>query len=228
MKQKTEGLVLGAGLGERIGKGPKAFLRLRGKSLLRMAVEAQYSHVRRVIAAVPPSHLAEAVAVVGELAEVIEGGQTRQESVERLLDYSTAPLLVLGEVCRPLASSDLVRTIRDKAHSEGAAVPFIAPHHPVALAEDGWIVRSFEKDQVLLPQSPQGFQRELLERACEAAKANGNQRQGTWQLLQDAGIPIRAVPGEERNIKITTPLDWEIARCVVAEAVSQRIKQNVD
>ena len=81
IKQETEGLVLGAGIGERIGDGPKAFFRLRGKSLLRIAIEAQYPHVRRVIAAVPPAHVAEAVRDVGHLAAIIEGGETRQESV---------------------------------------------------------------------------------------------------------------------------------------------------
>ncbi len=227
IRQETEGLVLGAGLGERIGEGPKAFFRLRGKSLLRMAIEAQYPHVRRVIAAVPPAHVADAVKDVGHLAAIIEGGETRQESVERLLDYSSAPLLVLSEVCRPLATSDLVRAVRDAAHAEGAAVPFTTPHHPIALADDGWTNQAYNKEQLLLPQTPQAYRRALLLRAIKFAKANNLQMPSTFQLLQAAGIPVRVVPGEEHNIKITTPLDWEIARRVISVKRRQRVKKNV-
>ena len=135
---------------------------------------------------------------------------------------------MLGEVARPLATSDLVRAVRDAAHAEGAAVPFTTPHNPIAVADDGWTNQTYNKEQLLLPQTPQGYRRTLLLQAYKAAKAGGVQLPSTFQLLQAAGIPIRVVPGEERNIKITTPLDWEIARRVISVRRRQRVKNNVD
>ena len=118
--ESVEGLVLAAGLGTGVGEGPKAFLRLKGRSLLRMTVDGLLPHVDRVIVAVPPSHMAEALAEVGDVATVIEGGETRQDSVERVVDASAAPVLLLSEVCRPLFSGELVRKVRDLAPVHGS------------------------------------------------------------------------------------------------------------
>ncbi len=202
--ESVEGLVLAAGLGTGVGEGPKAFLRLKGRSLLRMTVDGLLPHVDRVIVAVPPSHMAEALAEVGDVATVIEGGETRQDSVERVVDASAAPVLLLSEVCRPLFSGELVRKVRDLAPVHGVAVPFVAPHFPIALRDGESSSQSLEPEQVLLPQFPQGYTRALMLQACEHGRRDGIWRRSTWQLLQETGVPIWVVEGEARNIKITT------------------------
>lgn len=219
LKQRCEGLVLAAGAGERLGLGPKAFLRLNDKSLLRLAVETLAPHVCKVICAVPAAHLEQARQDVADIAQVIEGGKTRQDSVEKLLVASTADLVLLSEVSRPLASETLAEKIRNSAAQYGVAVPFTHPPFPIAIAKGDKTEDLLKKDQALLPQTPQGFKRDILEKALSNAKQKGIQTNSTWQLVQVLGEPVHVVEGEEQNLKITTPQDWLFIQALAGQTV---------
>ena len=71
----------------------------------------------------------------------------------------------------------------------------------------------------MLPQAPQAFYREILEQAYQKALKNGVEDQSTLELVLRLGIKVLLVPGEELNIKITTPLDWEMANKVIAPSI---------
>ena len=212
MPDNSVAVVPAAGVGERLGLGPKAFLDLGDRTLIEHVVETLSACVPRVIVAVPESQLGMARDLLGTATTVIAGAETRQATVARLFQATTETLVVIHDVTRPFASAALVRSVLAAATEYGAAAAMMHPPIPVGVVRDGKIQASYDRTQVMFPQSPQAFRRPLLQQALDHAARSGIERQTTWQLLQSMGTEIAVVPGEEWNIKITTHQDWEIAR----------------
>lgn len=216
---RSVAIVPAAGRGERLGLGPKAFLELDGRTLLARVVDTLHGCVDRIIVAVPTEQVADAHRQTGGRAEVIAGSDTRQATVARLFHVTTEELVLIHDVTRPFASTGLIRHVIAAADEHGAAAAMIHPPIPVGVVDDGLIADSHDRTAVMLPQSPQAFRRPVLAAALAHAAANNVERQTTWQLVTAMGKVIAAVPGEERNIKITTALDWDIARHVIWPAL---------
>lgn len=208
-------IVPAGGIGERLGLGPKAFLQVNGRTLLQQVTGRLRLCVPRIVVGVPDTCMADARRLLADSVEIIRGGETRQSTVERLFRHTTESLVLIHDVTRPFASVNLMRRVLEAAAATGAAAAMTAPPIPVATVSGGIIRQSFDRTEVMLPQSPQAFRREVLQQALDHARAERMERQTTWQLVEAAGGRIMVVPGEESNIKITTVLDWEIAQRVI-------------
>jgi 2-C-methyl-D-erythritol 4-phosphate cytidylyltransferase len=208
-------LLNAAGSGIRLGLGPKAFLKLGGCTLVRMAAQTLTTCVEHALVGVPVDYVAAAREELKGLAEVFPGGATRQDTVRLLLLKSNEPIVVVHDVTRPFASPALIRGVIAAARLHGAAGAFVPSHVPAALCTDGLVTGYLHREQVLLPQSPQAYRREVLESAYRNAADKGLCEQTTWQLVLRDGGRLHPVSGEDRNIKITVPFDWELARLLV-------------
>src|SRR5688572_21099768 len=92
-------LVLGAGMGVRMGMGPKAFLTYSGTTLLERAAAAVAPYASEIIVGVRDEDAAKTRELfAGQNVKVAVGGATRQETVSRLLRHATRPLVLLHEV----------------------------------------------------------------------------------------------------------------------------------
>jgi len=178
-------------------------------------VDTLAAQVSRIVVGVPVEDVGRARDLLPGSIEVIEGGATRQETVERLVQSTTEPLILIHDVTRPFASGELMGRVLGAAAEHGAAASMMHPPIPVGRVSAGWVVQSLDRNDVMLPQSPQAFRRDMLEHAIAEGHRHGWERQTTWQLVEMSGARIAAVQGEETNIKITTTMDWEIARLVV-------------
>lgn len=208
-------LIPAAGYGTRLGLGPKAFLEIGGASLLRRVCTALSRHVDRIIVGAPPDCLDRARREVGERAEICPGGETRQETVKLLLDRATEDFILIQDVARPFASPRLTRRVMEAARKHTVVVAAGQSSVPVCGAADGYIEKIIVADSAVLPQSPQAYSRRVLDRVLRrAAKKNVN-AQSIWELVVESGEAVKIVPGEETNIKITTPLDWKMATDVI-------------
>lgn len=203
-------LIPAAGRGERLGFGPKVFLPLNGEPLVVWLVRKAMGMAAEVIVAVPPEHLDRLCTLCPD-CRAIEGGATRQASVARLVEASTRPWLLLQDVARPFASADLMRAVVEAARDTGAAGAFLRPEVPIARVQDGYVLEDFRPDQVGIFQAPQAFKRSLLVKVLEQAAERGWTEQSTLQLVLRAGLPVRTVPGEKTNLKLTTEEDLELA-----------------
>ncbi len=204
-------LIPAAGLGERLALGPKALLELAGKPLLTWVTRKALQLSDDVIVAAPPGYLDQ----FQELCpgcHCIEGGSTRQQSVANLLDTSTREWVIIADVARPFASSELFHTVLAKARQTGAAGAFLKPDVPVALLDHDQVVQDFQRSEVGIFQAPQAFARKLLSDVHAEANQHNWQEQSTLQLVLRAGKSVGAVPGEKTNIKLTTPEDWQLAQ----------------
>jgi len=210
------GLVPAAGLGTRLGLGPKAFLSIGGTTLVNRVVNTLTACVGRVLVGVPHSYLDKAIFELGGVAEVYSGGASRQSTIYSLLQKCTERIILIHDVNRPFASSALVLKVIYRARRHGVAAAFTPASIPLARYKDGFVISSIPSHEAMVPQAPQAFHRDILERAYQNAFKNGIEDQTTLELVLRLGVKVFVVEGEETNIKITSPLDWEIANKVIA------------
>jgi 2-C-methyl-D-erythritol 4-phosphate cytidylyltransferase len=205
-------LVPAAGLGERLGLGPKAFLMLNGRPLLAWVADKVSRVAREVILALPEKHLEEARSLCPNCI-CISGAATRQDTIAELVRVSSRNILLIQDLARPFASERLLRDVCLTAKAHGIAGAFYSPGVPVArVSEDGWVRESYLAKDCAIFQSPQAFRRDLLQSVLASTAEYHWRSQSTIELAIRAGIPVRVVPGEVQNLKITTPEDWRLGQ----------------
>ncbi len=203
-------LIPAAGIGERLGLGPKAFLELGGKPLVSWLAQKALKVAAEVLIAAPPGHLDRMIALCPG-CRCIQGGPNHQETVARLVEVSTKPRLLVQLVARPFVTARLMRAVAAAAGETGAAGAFLELEVPTARIQGGFVVHAFRRDEIGVFQAPQAFDRDLLSGVLAEAAVQGWLEQSTLQLVLRAGLPVRVVPGEKTNLKLTTVEDWKLA-----------------
>jgi 2-C-methyl-D-erythritol 4-phosphate cytidylyltransferase len=230
---RVAAIVPAAGRGERLGPGaPKALRLLGGVPMLVHAVRAlaRARLVDVVVVAAPPGDEAEVRGVldayeVSTEVRVTTGGATRQESVRRALE-SLAPdvdVVLVHDAARPLAPSQLVDdVVQAVAHGAEAVVPALPVADTVKRVEDGRVVETVSREGLYAVQTPQGFARELLTKAHEAAVIDGFAGTDDAGLVERIGGAVTVVPGHPEAAKVTRPTDLALAEHVLQERLARR------
>jgi 2-C-methyl-D-erythritol 4-phosphate cytidylyltransferase len=150
------------------------------------------------------------------------GGPTRAETVRNALAQVPREYewVAVHDAARPLASTGLIARVLAAAKERGAAVPAL-PVVPTVKQADGplpaKVRQTFPRQSLWAVQTPQVMRRAALEKAYAACALPLEQVTDEAQLLELAGHDVWLVPGEERNLKITTPQDLLVARALLAE-----------
>ncbi|MDB9439211.1 2-C-methyl-D-erythritol 4-phosphate cytidylyltransferase [Dolichospermum lemmermannii CS-548] len=220
-------LIPAAGSGKRMGADRnKLLLQVRSKPLIAwtlLAAEAASSISWIGIVSQPPDW-DDFKSIIADLKlkktiVFIPGGSTRQESVYNGLQAlpTNAGQVLIHDGARCLATPELFNACSEAIlHCSGliAAVPV---KDTIKVVDDNDIIKNTpERKQLWAAQTPQGFDVKLLKQ-CHAEGV----RQG-WEVTDDAalfekcGIEVRIVPGEETNLKITTPQDLAIAEFILS------------
>lgn len=215
----TAALIPAAGSGTRLGMGPKAFVEVGGKSLLERSVAALVGLVDEVIVALPEGMELPA----GIAARAILGGETRQESVERLLHATSADFVLIHDAARPFLPESVVLALLEAIPETGAAT--------VALPVADTLVRAagaggdwgelVTREGLWAVQTPQGFRRELLLEAHARAKAEAHAATDDAGLIARLGGRVRLVQGDARLFKVTTRGDLALAEALAKDVDGQ-------
>lgn len=208
---QTCGIVVAAGTGERFG-APKQFLSLRGALVAHRAVAATGSVCEAVVVVVPEGHTWAGPAV---LATVV-GGVTRSASVRAGLAAvpDATEVVVVHDAARPLASPTLFRDVIDAVDGDtAAAVPAVPIHDTVKRVEGDEVRETVDRAGLVTVQTPQAFRADVLRRAHDAA----GDATDDAALVEALGHTVRVVPGDPRNLKLTTTVDMELAMSLVGD-----------
>ena len=154
-----------------------------------------------------------------KIRSVVQGGSSRQESVKLgLLAFSKeVRLAAVHDGARPLVSGELIDKVIRAAHSYGAAAPAIPVKDTIKVFEGGFIAATPDRSTLRAVQTPQVMDRDLLLGALEKAEQEGTALTDDCSAVENIGMRVRLVEGEERNLKVTTPLDLKIAELLLEE-----------
>ncbi len=207
-------IILAGGRGTRFGE-KKQFLNLFGKPLYRYSLEILSEFVQGAILVVPREDV-ERLRREEDNALVVEGGKERYESskkgLESLPDGVTHVLI--HDASRPFITRNLVKNIIRYLEEFNAVIPAVPVHDALKLCRDGFVVRTLEREHVFRAQTPQGFKVETLR---EGFKRLEGKVYDDSQLVEGFE-KVKIIPGDERNIKITTKEDLTLAASILKGA----------
>ena len=238
---KVSVILPAAGLGTRMGKAVpekagtsrKQFMLLDGSPIL-------LHTIRRFVAAPEVVEIivalrAEEMDWVRELlaaerfakaVRLVEGGDSRQESVEHALATlgPDTELVAVHDAVRPFIEYSILEKVFAEAAENGAAIVGIVPVDTVKQVHRNKIRQTIPRERLVLAQTPQVFRFELLKQAFEKArddKFTGTDESSLVERLDR--VEVSVVMGSDRNIKITKPSDMDLARLFLAEEMSARV-----
>jgi len=180
--------------------------------------------VTMLVVAIPADVREDPPAWLARLADrLVAGGETRRESVSRAVAaVEDADVVLVHDGVRPLLRPELVRRVREGA-AEGPVIPVLPLRDTVKEVDgDGRVVRTLDRRRLRRVQTPQGFPLEILREVHRRAEEEGWTVTDDASLCERAGIPVRTVPGDPDNLKVTTPGDLERARRILARRHPER------
>jgi 2-C-methyl-D-erythritol 4-phosphate cytidylyltransferase len=227
MGGRTAALIPAAGRGERLGPGaPKALRDIAGVPMLVHAVKAVASSpaVSLVIVAAPAESVDEVTSLLGQQdfpaeVHVVSGGESRVESVARALINAPADIdvVLVHDAARPLVPVEMVTAVANAVRAgHDAVIPVLPLVDTVKVvdAQDN-VIATPDRSTLRAVQTPQGFRRELLQRAHASIDDAGITDDAG--MVEALGVIVHTIPGDEEAMKVTRPSDVVIAEAIVAK-----------
>jgi 2-C-methyl-D-erythritol 4-phosphate cytidylyltransferase len=201
--------------------GPKAFVVLAGRPMLEWSLDALrlVPAVERIVVALPPG----AEAPEGVVA--VAGGAERSHSVRAALEAAGAlpddePVIV-HDAARPLATAGLFEralealAVRDcDAVVAAARVTDTVKRAP---GDDLRVVETLDRSALWAVQTPQVFRRGALARALAQPDEVLAAATDDAGLVEQAGGRVHVVESPAENLKVTTPVDLQLAELLLRE-----------
>lgn len=231
-------LIAAAGRGTRLGASvPKAFVRLRGRSLVERSIIAMINSavVDEIVVLVSPDMEAYAeellenaglldVEATGVPVSLAHGGGERADSVWaglRTISRQDAVVLI-HDAARALTPPGMIaRVARRVLEGAPAVVPVLPVSDTIKQVVNGVVRGTPDRAQLRAVQTPQGFRLSDLRAANEAyfaAADPGFTATDDASLMEWHGVPVVTVQGDPMAFKVTTPIDMTLARTITDEA----------
>jgi 2-C-methyl-D-erythritol 4-phosphate cytidylyltransferase len=227
-KQSTVAVIAAAGAGLRMG-GDKAkqFLDLDGRPLISVTLEPfeKSDSVDAIILMVPLNDIEYCRREVVErfrfrkVKKVIPGGERRQDSVRLGVEETDGKydLVVIHDGARPFIDTAFLEHLVAVAGNHRAVITGLRVKETVKeVGSRAEVVKTLDRDSIWLVQTPQVFRYKDIIKAHRMALEEGwDAATDDSVLLEKLGIPVTMLEGSEKNIKVTTPYDLELARFLI-------------
>lgn len=228
------GTRMGRAVPEKAGTSRKQFMLLEGSPILLHTIRkfAATPAVSEIVVALRP----EDIGWFGDLlraekldkpVRLVEGGDSRQESVEHALatlDATTTELVAVHDAVRPFIEQSILDAVFAEAEETGAAIVGIVPVDTVKQVHRNKIRQTIPRERLILAQTPQVFRFDLLKSAFAKAREDGFTGTDESSLVERLDqVEVSVVPGSDRNLKITKPSDMDLARLFLAEEMTARV-----
>ncbi len=211
----TWAVLVAAGKGERLGAGrPKAFASLAGRPLLAESLARLEASdwVEAMVVVCPegweePAILLAEELGLGKVAAAVTGGLSRAESVRAGVGEvpEEAVAILVHDAARPLLSDAVIeRVLAPLGEGWDGAVPVLPVADTVKRVEGERVVETLPRQELVAAQTPQAFAAEVLRAALQGEIAGASD---CSSLVEARGGRVKAVPGDRRLLKVTTPDD---------------------
>ena len=218
-------VVVAAGSSQRMGED-KQFLELGGRPVLAHCLETFEASpcIHEIIVVTRQERILDVAAIcqdygIHKVSKVLVGGATRQESA--LVGVSEASplaeLIGIHDGARPFVTAQLTELCVREARFYQAVAPAVPVRDTVKRVEAQTVVDTPSRDGILAAQTPQVFRAELIKGALTYVLDQGLSVTDDCSAVEAIGGKVHLLPGEETNIKLTTPLDLELAKAILRE-----------
>jgi 2-C-methyl-D-erythritol 4-phosphate cytidylyltransferase len=227
------GTRMGRAVPEKAGTSRKQFMLLDGSPILLHTIRkfAATPAVSEIVVALRPDDIEWVrellrVEKFGKPVRLVEGGDSRQESVEHALAtlHADTELVAVHDAVRPFIEHTDLDKVFAEARENGAAIVGIVPVDTVKQVHRNKIRQTIPRERLILAQTPQVFRFDLLKSAFAKAREDGFAGTDESSLVERLDqVEVSVVPGSDRNLKITKPSDMDLARLFLAEEMTARV-----
>ena len=237
-KPRVIALIAAAGQGTRLGaEVPKAYVELRGRTLLERSVRALLASgvVDEVIVLVSPDMEPEAARIIGRIdtagaksatnavpIRLVHGGSERADSVWAGLQAipDDDAVVLIHDAARALIPPAMVRDVAKRVlEGAPAAVPVVPVADTIKEVAADAVVSTPDRSRLRAVQTPQAFRLSALRQANLDYWAEQPEFTATddASLMEWHGERVATVPGDTLAFKITTPIDLTLAHALTEE-----------
>ena len=217
-------VIVAAGSASRMGGIDKVMAPLGGEPMIVRTVR-QFQNcdaIREIVVVTRPELIVPIMDLChgfDKVKAVVVGGDTRAASVAMGMNTlsSKCKLVAVQDGARPFADWQLIDRVVRAANSYGAAAPAIAVKDTVKVVRGGIVKETPERSSLKAVQTPQVFDFDLLRGALKQAKLDKLEITDDCSAVEHMGMSVKIVEGDEKNIKITTPMDLKIAQLILEE-----------
>jgi len=217
-------VIVAAGSASRMGGIDKVMAELKGEPMIARTVRtfqdcdaiSEIVIVTREDLILPISGLCKGM---GKVKAVVAGGKTRQESVHLGLNALSKEiqLAAIHDGARPLITWQVIDRVVRAANTHSAAAPAIPVKDTIKVVEGRVVKHTPDRATLFAVQTPQVFDFDLLRGALAKAAMDGAQVTDDCSAVELLGMTVKIVEGDERNIKVTTPMDLKIAELLLED-----------
>lgn len=217
-------VIVAAGTASRMGGIDKVMAPLNGEPMIVRTVRIfQQSNVIDEIVVVTREDLIREImglcADFSKVKAVVAGGRSRQESVQAGMHAlsKNMKLVAVHDGARPLITWEVIDRVVRGANTYGAAVPGVAVKDTVKKVTGGIVANTPDRNKLRAIQTPQVFDVDLLRAALKKAQQEGTVVTDDSLAVENLGMSVKMITGDERNMKVTTPMDLKIAQMLLEE-----------
>ncbi len=217
-------VIVAAGTASRMGGIDKVMAELGGEPMIVRSVRAfqNCDAIKEIVVVTRPDLIGKIAALCdgfSKVTAVVAGGADRPESVQNGLNALSEKvrLAAIHDGARPFITGAVIdRTVR-AAHTYSAAAPGIPVKDTVKQVQGGIVTNTPDRSTLQAIQTPQVFDVDLLQGALKNAREKQIPITDDCSAVEQLGMSVRIVEGDERNIKITTPMDLKIGALLLEE-----------
>ena len=219
-------VIVAAGNASRMEGIDKVMATLGGEPVIKRTVRAfeTCDAITEIVVVTREDQLVAVSELCGEFQKVtavVVGGSSRVESVQNGLNALSdkVKLAAIHDGARPLATWQMIDRVVRAANSYGAAAPAVPVKDTIKEVAGGIVKATPDRSALRAVQTPQVFDFDLLRGALKKALLEEAKITDDCSAVENMGMSVKIVEGDERNIKITTPMDLKIAELLLEETV---------
>ena len=222
---KITAIIPSAGDGERFGEKKQLKL-LNGRPLIFHTIQpfVKSELINEIIVVVPKDNVNQLSrdfksTITSKKIEVVEGGETRQQSVYNGLRISDkeSKLICVHDGVRPFVTLDLIEKVIKASMEHDGAILAAPSTDTIKKVMGDQILETLSRETIWRAQTPQVFSKPALKEAIQIAVDEKLEGTDEASILEKIGYQIGFVEGSSLNIKITTKEDWIFAKAIYSE-----------
>lgn len=224
-------VIFAGGVGSRMGaKQPKQFLEINNKPIIvhTLSIFNSNKNIDKIIVVSAKEYieLVEKLThdyALNKVIKVVEGGSSAIESqfngIKEIMNSECFDndIVLIHDGVRPFIDGNLINRCIEEVKKTGTAITVSPAAETIATLDNGVIIQTVPRENCLIARAPQCFYVKDIYNAHLLARKKNKTYIDSASMFLDQGKQLNPVFGPDRNIKITTPYDYEIAKLLLGD-----------